>query len=446
VLTWLTLLLAVTTKKDGYRLLFYLMSFIFCLLGTLSKEVMVVVPAFIIWYDRLFFSSSWVELFKKRWGYYLGLSGCWIVLGGLINSQAELYPEYNRQMPSRFEYLMTQAEVITHYLKLVFDPRVLCFDYGWPIVHDFFQVWPQFCFIVGLFIGAICLMLKYPIIGLIAGSFFLFLGPTSSINPVLAPAYEYRMYLALLPIILLNMLVCYYVIGKIFTSSRTQQMAFMLLTSIFALPLCYLSHERCQLYTNFEVLWMDTLNKAPNYFLPYYMLGHHYDEEGDPEKALPYCQKAVELAPRDPDSKNNYGLCLLELNRIEEAQRVLLENLQLNPSHIDTLNNLGTAYGMQNDLQSAERCFMQILKLKNEHIGAKINLARLSLLKGDYTAADTFLQQIIRSEPVNFQAIVMQTELYLLQKKFRQAKQIIDYLIQNYSDHPDTKRLSSQLP
>ncbi len=52
----------------------YVGSVICCLLAIGTKEVAVVTPLLVLWYDRALVASSWRKMLRRRWGYYAALA------------------------------------------------------------------------------------------------------------------------------------------------------------------------------------------------------------------------------------------------------------------------------------------------------------------------------------------------------------------------------------
>jgi len=55
-----------------------------CLLGVMSKEIIVTAPVMVLLYDRTFVAGSFREAWRQRWRYYLGLAGTWLLLARLM--------------------------------------------------------------------------------------------------------------------------------------------------------------------------------------------------------------------------------------------------------------------------------------------------------------------------------------------------------------------------
>jgi Tfp pilus assembly protein PilF len=411
LLTWWTFIKAVSSPTLVMRQRWLISSVMACYLGMLSKEVMVIAPILILWYDRVFIVSSWRELLTLRWKYYLGLSLGWVLLAILIQSQAALYVENTRPMPTAWEYLLTESQVIFHYLNLSFWPRQLCFDYGWPIVTSFSTVQWEFGLLAGLFAITLYLMWWKPAWGFVAGLFFLILAPTSSIKPVLAPCCEYRMYLPLAMLISLVVLLGYALGKRLGNMAGKREM--ITITLILLCGSCImLSYSRCSLYADYRQLWEDTSAKAPHNFLPHYLLSRYYAEHDEPILALRSSQKAVELNPHDADAMNNLGLCLIELNQLPEAKQTLQTCIEKFPQHADAYANLGVLSAMQGEMVEARKYLEQAIHLNPQQLHARLNLARILLeTQQDVRGAQTQLIEILKQDPQQAQAIELLQQL-----------------------------------
>jgi len=94
--------------------------------------------------DRAWPTGSWLQ---RRWPLYLGLAATWGLLAYLVASEPRPHSVGSIDGWTPIKYLITQAGVILHYLRLAVWPRPLIFDYDWPALladADFFT--EQFAF------------------------------------------------------------------------------------------------------------------------------------------------------------------------------------------------------------------------------------------------------------------------------------------------------------
>ena len=99
-------------------------------------------------------------------------------------------------------YLLTEAGVLAHYLRLCFVPAGQCLDYGWPVARNVWQVLPGALVVLPLLVGTLWALRRKPALGFLGTWFFLILAPTSSVVPFADPAFEHRMYLPLAAVVL----------------------------------------------------------------------------------------------------------------------------------------------------------------------------------------------------------------------------------------------------
>ncbi len=161
----------------------YAASVLLCALGMGTKAVMVTAPLTALVYDRIFISSSWREIGRKRWGLYLALFLTWLIQAGLV--AATSYRDIKTHHP--LVYALSQFPVLVHYLRLSFWPHPLCLDYYWPPVGSISAVIFPALLIGGLLGMTAWGLVRSPAAGFAGVWFFLILAPTSSILPSRRP-------------------------------------------------------------------------------------------------------------------------------------------------------------------------------------------------------------------------------------------------------------------
>ena len=110
------------------------LSWLACLLGVGTKEVMVSAPVAVLLYDRTFLAGSWAGAWRARRSYYLAMAGTWIPLLWLVGTTG-----WDRGATSGFHvgvpwlpYWVSQGEAVARYVGLSLWPHPLAFDYGPP--------------------------------------------------------------------------------------------------------------------------------------------------------------------------------------------------------------------------------------------------------------------------------------------------------------------------
>src|SRR5207245_992741 len=145
--------------------------------GMATKEAMVTSPVIILLYD-------WIFLDGKMWrevnGYFVALAATWVLLAWVVvRSGAERGGTAGFGTAiSPWTYLLTQAQGLTHYVRLALWPAPLVFDYGDSVVRSLTLVWPQAIFItIALLIFAIAVQRRRAFAFCGAG-FFVVLAPS----------------------------------------------------------------------------------------------------------------------------------------------------------------------------------------------------------------------------------------------------------------------------
>jgi Flp pilus assembly protein TadD, contains TPR repeats len=296
----LTLLLFMSAIQSPKRSLQYLtLSLLSCYAGALSKEAIATAPLMVLWYDRVFVSSSWKQLWNARKTYYLALAGTWLIIYLVILPQKHLYGEFGGNTNiSRWEYLLTQTRVILHYVKQVFLPEQLTFDYSFPMAFSISDVAGPFAILTAIAALAVSGMRFFPKISFLIGAFFLLLGPTSSLQPVSEFVKDYRIYLASVPLLLAVILpaaLLFDNLSKCLANKNTAQKSVKCVLMVIAVAMQFHNiptvWSRNEVMTNPTQFWNDNIDKVPTVFLPHLILyrnmlagqdlegmRHHFDE------------------------------------------------------------------------------------------------------------------------------------------------------------------------
>ena len=197
-----TLYCAIRALDSRHRARWHLFAVIACACGMASKEEMAVAPIVVALYDRLFAFSTVREAVHARRSLYWGFAATWVGLGVLIWQWPRSTVGF--AAGDAWTYLLNQAQVIPHYLRLVLWPDVLVLDYGLPRDVSIGDAIGGGILIAALLALTIVALVRWPRAGFLGAVFFLTLAPTSSIVPITSEVgAERRMYLPLAAIAVL---------------------------------------------------------------------------------------------------------------------------------------------------------------------------------------------------------------------------------------------------
>ncbi len=110
------------------------------------------------------------------------------------------------------------------------------------------------------------------------------------------------------------------------------------------------------------------------------------------------------VSAQDKADELERAAALLRDNRVEEAERQLIQILKTTPNEAVAINLLGAVRAQQGKLNEAEDLFSRAAQIEPRMIGAHMNLARLYLLNGAPEKAVTKLKEALRLEPGNAEA------------------------------------------
>jgi len=382
----LTLYGAMRSYEKGKEGRWTLGAILFCLLGTITKEVMVTAPLMVILFDRIFLFNSIKNAFHKRKLLYLGLSLSWLLMMYLLllTSTEERFPSAGLTFSevSPWAYFATQPEILLHYVKILLWPASLVFDYTWPITKSPWNIIPAITFFGVVFIGIVGLLKKYPEIAFAGIWFFLILTPTSTIIPIKDLAVEHRLYLPSWGFICFMILAIWNISYKFsFIRDQFRQTGFLIF--ILVATLMALTIERNKIYTSELLLWSDVVKKRPENARAHNNLGRCLIE--DPSRfqdGLLHYYRALELDPQYADAHNNLGIALAAQGKLSSAIQEFQITIELDPSHALAFNNLGMALEQMGQSQSALEFLQKAIWINPNQADIYANLAATQMNLG----------------------------------------------------------------
>lgn len=401
------------------------LSVLACFLGMGCKQVMVAAPLVVLWYDRAFVSASWRELWNRNKFYYLGLFASWGFLawtmrGILAATQAGVAAGTSGDVIvvkglNSWNYLLSQAGVIAHYLRLCFWPSGQCLDYGpWPVAQTPLDIWPQGLVVVGLVGATVWAVFRRPKLSFLGGWFFLILAPTSSVLPIVDLVFEHRMYLPLAAVIA-AVVAALPAAARLLNASAVQSpaAAASLLLAV-AVSLGTATYLRNSTYATVETVWTDIIAKRPNNARALSVYGSYLADLGRHDEAAILFKRSVEahlsggavgiareqLAAR---AAFNYGSHLINLGRFDEAAIYFQKSLDLIPPGSDgekqALAGLAASLVPLGRLDEAEKHCRELLRRDPNDLEAVINLAMTHFARGDLQAAREHYDRGLQIDP-----------------------------------------------
>jgi tetratricopeptide (TPR) repeat protein len=374
-----------------------------CALGMGTKQVMLSAPLLVLIYDRTFLAGSFAGALRRRWGVYLGLASTWsIVFITYHFAPTTLGAGFGASPIGVWPYMRTQPQVILHYLRLCLWPYPQCLDDMWPVASRASEILPGTVFVAAALAGTIWALVRRPIVGALGAWFFLCLGPTSSFIPIEDLAFEHRMYLALVPVLVLLVLAGRKVLARL---SRRRVLATAL--AVAAVLACMgRTLARNRDYDDQIRMWSNVVAQRPWNFRAHNNLGLGFRALGRHEEAERHFRQAVSQSPFCWYALYNMGLAMELRNDWAQASAYFERSMKSNKDYpptpgklVNALNNDGLDLRAQQRLNEAAAQFLKALALESRYWQADYNLGLIKSQQGFFPLAIAQFRETLRLNP-----------------------------------------------
>lgn len=133
--------------------------------------------------------------------------------------------------------------------------------------------------------------------------------------------------------------------------------------------------------------------------------GLELHNSGDYEAAKKYCQKAVELQPKNGEAWYLLGAISTALGNYQQAVQDLKRAIQLLPNEAEFYFHLGNAWYGLGEFELAIAAFRDALRLKPNHLDAKFNLGNMFLYLRQFSSALSTYQEVLDLNPNHFHTV-----------------------------------------
>lgn len=382
------------SSPSGFEIRWWLVgSVLACWLSVGTKEIACAIPLLVAVYDRLFVQDSWRRVFTSRPWFYAALFASWLPLAWLIHGTQNRGGTWGADSGfTAWEYALIQAGAIAHYLRLVFWPAPLAFDYGRNLpVPSLGAIWPHALLALGLLAATATGLRRNARVALLGVAFFAILAPTSSFVPIADPMFEHRMYLPSAAVIVAVVLGVHRWLGMRTTWFVPPVAAVLAATTI----------ARNADYASPLTLWSDTVLKRPDNARARGNLGEVLTQQGRHAEALPHFEAAYRLTPQLPLPVHNLANSLDLLGRRDEAIRLYREALALQPRNHLARTNLAQALAETGAVDEALTHYEAVLRDEPDFAIAQHGYGRASLRAGRIDDAISALRRAVELRPQN---------------------------------------------
>ncbi|MBM3287428.1 MAG: tetratricopeptide repeat protein [Candidatus Eisenbacteria bacterium] len=382
-----------------------------CALGMLTKEVMITAPIIAFLYDRIFLSSSFREVVRKRGWFHAGLAATWSILLVIIASAPRGGTTgFDMAGLGPMEYARSQFGVILHYLRLSFWPHPLVLDYGWKVARSASEIALPAAAILVLLLATLQALRRRPALGFIGVWFFAILAPTSSIIPIQDLCFEHRMYLPLAAVITLAVLGAYAAGGAVLRrlgrgSSRSLGwgLGICLVLGSGALLGAH-THARNRDYHDEVSFCRREAILRPDNWRTHRNLGMALVRVGRLAESIPLFEKSIALRPNNAIAHCNLGNSLALLGRPEDAMSHYKEAIRLKPAYAEAYANQGRLLAEQGQRVEAVESYERALQIRPDLFDARLFAAHLLASLGRDEAALRHYRSAVSLRPAHIGA------------------------------------------
>ncbi len=401
----LTLYCVIRGSSSSHPGRWYVAAVAACALGMGSKEVMVGAPLIVLLYDRWFLSRSFQEAFHRRWALHIGLASTWLILAELVVTGVHSASAGFRLSVTPWEYARTQFGVIVHYLRLAIWPHPLALDYyDWPVANTVSAIVPPAVAVLALAGATLWAARSQPGLAFPGAWFFVILGPTSSLLPLVGEfAAERRMYIPLAAVIALIVIAGDAGLGSLLRrlnagDTLRRCLAAGVVVAVVA-PLGYVAMRRNEDYRSVFLVFSDAVAKRPNNARAHNNLGSAFHLLGQLPEATFHYSEAVRIKPNYYDAQTNLGAVLTKQGRLDEAIAHLSEATRIRPNSGNAHRQLGVALARKGQFKEAIAHYSEALRLMPGDAELYANLARALHREGRLEDAIAHYSRALQTRP-----------------------------------------------
>jgi type IV pilus assembly protein PilF len=169
----------------------------------------------------------------------------------------------------------------------------------------------------------------------------------------------------------------------------------------------------------------------------YSMAALIYMDMGETRLAEQHFQRAMQLAPADPDLRNNYGWFLCQNGRVKESiayfdSAIANKNYQ---SPAKAMDNAGTCSLLLHDAAAAERYFNEAFRVDPGNLKTSTNLARINYNRGDYARARFYIKRVTKADVLTAEVLWLAIKI---ERKMGDRASELSLVTQLHRRYPDS--------
>lgn len=352
-----------------------------CWAGMASKEIMATAPVMVLMFDRTFFDRSLRGAWQISRLFYVGLFSSWLLLLCLNGTGPRSDAAGFHLDVSAVDWWLTQSKVLLMYLRLALWPWPLAIHYEPPYLSSLGEAWPYVLPVALLVTIALLLLWRRSAVGYAMSFALAILAPTLLVPIISEIAAERRMYLPLAALVTLAVGIGFVALRR-WLPLKTAMVLVAGAASVMSIVAAFASATRLATYQDTQAIWEDVIAHYPQDATAQYNVGTGFLESGDPQKAIEYFRRAIEIRPSYAQAYLNLGAAYNALGRKDEAIAEFRRSVEVDPSYAPGHVKLGVVAMQENQPEVARRAFEAAIRSRSDNAEAHRGLAD-ALLKLD---------------------------------------------------------------
>jgi Tfp pilus assembly protein PilF len=157
-----------------------------------------------------------------------------------------------------------------------------------------------------------------------------------------------------------------------------------------------------------------------------YLRGEYYFEQGEIEKALAECQKAVELAPNNKQVYNNLAAIYFKRGFLKLAEHACLRALEIDPGFQQARHNLGNIYFKMGEPEKALEQFDINRRMHWRVDFFRPLVAQIFMEQGEFAKAAREFENALLMDPTNIELFNSLGIAHLYAKDYTNARKAFE--------------------
>ena len=395
--------------------MFYIGSLVCFLLGLLSKEMAITLPAILLLYDltlrardRKSLSPAVIlETVKARVRLYAGyaaVSMFYLMLRFILLTSPvkEAKPFYG----SLVERILYLPDHVFSFIKLAVFPLGLNADYVFSYPSGYFAIsnLVGFIVVVGLAVASFYIYRHSRQVFFCIWWFLITLFPVYNIIQIFNPFAERYLYIPLIGFCMLAAHIFDGLFLRRFTKTALAKGLLLVVLIAWVASYAAMAAARNRDWKDSYTLWSKTVKQSPGSRVAHGSLGRAYQDRGQLVEAVREYEKALQIFPDDFKAHYNLGVIYDQQNRLKAAVQQYRKSIAINSAFADAHFNLANIYQRQGLPGKAIVQYQKVIELDPADLEARNNLGVAYAMEGELEKAMLEWEKLLKIDPGNHSA------------------------------------------